>query len=88
MFCSTVRSGRSDSSWKHGGDAWRARGVRIGRRERLAVDQQMRPASGAQGPGKNLDEGRFAGAVLAEEGVDLAGARREMHIVHSATMPP
>jgi hypothetical protein len=36
---------------------------------------------GLIGPGKDLDQRRLAGAVLAEKGMDLAAIERERHVV-------
>ena len=54
------------------------RGLRVGEAHLLAL-----PGDGALvglvDPGEDLDEGRLAGAVLAEEAVHLAGADVEVH---------
>ena len=60
-----------------GRDAGALGGARIGGDERLAA--QENPAFvGAERPGEDLDEGALAGAVLADEGVDLAGGGMEL----------
>ena len=47
--------------------------------DRLAVEED-RPAVGLVDPGQDLDQGALAGAVLADEGVDLAGHQVERHV--------
>ena len=79
MFCSTVRSGISDSSWNTAAMPARLRGVGIGGAKGLAVDED-RAAVVADGAGEDLDEGALAGAVLAEQRVHLAGARAELGV--------
>jgi hypothetical protein len=37
--------------------------------------------TGLVDPGEYLDQGGFAGAVLADERVDLSGSQRERHLV-------
>ena len=41
----------------------------------LAVHVERRPESGTSAPGDDLDQGRLAGAVLADERMDFAGRR-------------
>ncbi len=77
MFCSTVRSGTSDSSWNTAEIAGALGGLGIGGGERLAAEQD-RAAVGAERAGQDLDEGALAGAVLAEQGMDLAGGGMEL----------
>ena len=50
---------------------------------RHAVDDE-RAGVGPLGAGDDLDQGRFAGAVLADERVDLAGAEVERHALERA----
>ena len=72
-----MRSGAIAGSWNTG--ARPRRWASLGRRsvDRLAVDAD-RPGVGAQHAGEDLDERRLAGAVGAEQGVDLAGRDREV----------
>lgn len=46
---------------------------------RLALPQDGTAVLGV-GPGKNLDEGAFAGAVFPHKGVDFPFAHREVHV--------
>jgi hypothetical protein len=46
------------------------------------------PSSGCDDARHDLDERRFAGAVLAEDRVDAPGARREIDAFSSARTPP
>ena len=62
---------------EHGGDAAFARLVGVGGAKLLAVDQDG-AAVVADRAGQDLDEGALAGAVLAEQRVDLAGAGGEL----------
>ncbi len=60
-----------------------AKTARIGRRCDLdgpAVVQQF-AGVGAVGAAQHLHQGRFSGAVLAEQHVNFAGAKRERHVV-------
>ena len=75
MFCSTVRSGMSDSSWNTAAMPARLRGVRVGGPEG-SPSTRIAARVVADGAGEDLDEGALAGAVLAEQRVHLAGARR------------
>ena len=77
MFCSTVRSGISDSSWNTAAMPRALRVVRIGGAKFLAIDQD-RAAVVPHRAGKDLDEGALAGAVLAEQRMHLAGAGAEL----------
>ena len=68
---------------KHHADAEPAGGARIGDAHRRAVEQDL-PVVRRQDAVDHLDEGRLAGAVLAEEGVDFAGPDAEMDVVVGA----
>jgi hypothetical protein len=54
------------------------RGVGITQWERFAVDLGTRSGIWLVEPGEDLDEGRLAGAVLADESVNLPGADLEV----------
>jgi len=60
-------------------DAGGAGVERPARRVRPAL-QDHAPGVGLKGAGEDLHEGALAGAVLADEGVDLAGANVEVHL--------
>ncbi len=60
-------------------DAGGERGARIGEAARRAVEPHG-PAVRLVGTAQNLDQGRLAGAVLADQRVDLAAAQRERHV--------
>src|SRR4051795_11547334 len=47
---------------------------------RLAVDADFAAGIGPVGARQNLHQRRFAGAVLAHQGMDLAGINREIHV--------
>ena len=64
---------------------WRCASRRAADRDRLAGEQDL-AAVRLVDAGHDLDQRRLAGAVLAEEGVDLA--RLEMHIEFSAFTRP
>ena len=76
MFCSTLRSGISDSSWKTAAMPAALAASGLGRAVGRAVEEDLAGVV-ADGAGEDLDQRGFAGAVLAEEGVDLAGAGGE-----------
>ena len=78
----------SDSSWNTAEMPARLRGARIGGGERRRRRTRIVPRVGPDRAGEDLDEGALAGAVLAEQGVHLAGARRGTRHRVSATMPP
>jgi hypothetical protein len=59
-------------------DAELARLGRVGDVDRLPVDQDV-ALVGDQGAGEDLDGGRLAGAVVAEQSRDLAGIDAEVH---------
>ena len=54
--------------------------LRIGQRDRLALPHHV-PLVGTVRPGEDLDQGRLAGAVLAEQAVHLTGADVEVDAV-------
>ena len=63
----------------HRDDAQAMRGLRVGDPPRRALDRDL-ALVGLNDPGQDLDERRLAGAVLADERVDGAGADREAHL--------
>ena len=76
MLSATVRSGISDSSWKM--QTMPASLAAAGEAKRhLAAVQQHAALVGRDDAGHDLDQRRFAGAVLAEDGVDAAGLDRQ-----------
>ena len=77
MFCSTVRSGTSDSSWKTAETPARWAALGSAATNGCAAEQDA-AFVGAERAGEDLDEGALAGAVLADEGVDLAGGGVEL----------
>ena len=60
------------------GDAGRLGLARAGEAHRRAVDRGSSPSSGAMHAGEDVHQRRLAGAVLAEERVDLAGLQVEV----------
>ena len=52
-----------------------------GRSEMSAVDEDLAPRVGAVDAADELDQGRLAGAVLSDQGVDLAAFEREVGVV-------
>ena len=72
MFSSTVRLGNSDRSWKMtwmpSAFAWCGVKLLMGH----AVDRDRAAWIGRMDAGEDLDEGRFAGAVLSDQAVDFA----------------
>ena len=77
MFCSTVRSGMSESSWNTAEMPARLRGARIGGEEGCPAEEDA-ALVGPDRAGEDLDEGAFSGAVLADQRVDLAGLGVEL----------
>ena len=65
---------------ENNGDAEFARRGRIVNRDRLAIVEK-RTAVGAIGAAQDFHQGRFAGAVLADQHVHFAGANFERHVV-------
>ena len=80
MLSATVRSGISDSSWKmQTMPAWLAAAGSA--KANLAAVQRHASLVGRDDAGHDLDERRFAGAVLAEDGVDAAGGDGQFGMV-------
>ena len=81
-FSATVRSGKRRGSWWTtaipSARAWAGPWI-VGL---LAVEPD-RPAVGLMDAGEDLDQRALAGAVLADECVDLAGQEIERHVVES-----
>ncbi len=65
---------------KHHGDAERQRFGRRRQHHRLAVEQHFAGRELVHA-GQRLGQRRFAGAVLADDGVDLAGLQREIDVL-------
>jgi hypothetical protein len=61
------------------GDAELLGGQRPGDRDVLAVEADGAPGIGLVGAGQHLHQGRFAGAVLAHQGMDLARIDGQVH---------
>ena len=59
------------------------RGGGVAEAERVPVDGRLRTGVGVVIPGEDLDEGRLARAVLADEGMDLVGFQLEVDAVES-----
>ena len=80
MFSATVNSSKSTVSWWMAVTpaSMAACGVREG--HRLAVDQDLAFVR-AVDAGQDLDEGRFAGAVLADQRGDLARIEGDADVV-------
>ena len=68
---------------EHHADAEPARGARIGDAHRRAVEEDL-PLVGREDAVDHLDEGRFAGAVFAEQRMDFAGLDGQVDIVVGA----
>ena len=82
MFSATVSSGNSSSSWctvaMPAACASRGEANRTGR----AIDEDLALVGLVQA-GHDLDEGGLAGAVLAHQGMHLAGAHVEADVGHA-----
>ena len=86
MLSATLSSGISDSSWKM--QTMPASLAAAGRGEGdLAALHRHASFVGRDDAGHDLDEGGFAGAVLAENGVDAAGVT-DSSAFSSARTPP
>ncbi len=79
MLSATDRSGITDSSWNTATMPTAFAACGLVKRDRLAVEGH-RALVGRHHAGDDLDQGRLAGAVLAEHGVDRGGAGREVDI--------
>ncbi len=55
----------------------------VARHDFHAIDPD-RPAIALNNPGDGLDQGRFAGAVLTQQGMNLAGIQRQVHSIKNA----
>ena len=76
-FSRTVSDGmRPRCWWTKLMPSARNRAGRERQRHRLAMHDQLAPGSGSWKPGEDLDQRRLARAVLAEQAVHLAAARR------------
>ena len=64
----------------HGADAGRERRAWLAKLDRVAVEEHAARV-GTVHAGDDLDEGRFAGAVLAHQGVDLARLQVERDVI-------
>ena len=80
MLSATERSGMSDSSWKM--QAMPARLAAAGEAKRdLAALEEHAALVGRDDAGHDLDQRRFAGAVLAEDGMDAAALDGELGLL-------
>ena len=75
-----VEVGQQREVLVEGLDAERARVVRLAEATRLAVDDDL-AGVGMHGAREHLDQRRLAGAVVADDGHDLARADREVDAV-------
>ena len=83
MFSGTVSASNSEKCWNTMPMPSRraARGLAM----RIGVPSQMiSPSSGGENAVDHLDEGRLAGAVLAEQRVDFAGPHGEIDVIVGA----
>ncbi len=80
MLSATLRSGISDSSWK-----MQTMPACVGRGRRgegdLAAVERHAAFVGRDDAGHDLDQGRFAGAVFAEDGVDAPGVTDKLGLL-------
>ena len=72
-----VEAGDEVEFLKDGGDAGRLRGARIGEAGRAALDQHL-AAVRLDDAGEDVHQGRFAGAVLAEQRMNFAALEIEV----------
>ena len=86
MFSVTVSDGTSVKCWwtMPSPAAMASRGEP--KRDRLAVEQDLAGVGPVQ-PGQDVHQRALAGAVLAEQGVDLAGAQVEVDVVVGERRP-
>jgi hypothetical protein len=80
MFSATLRSGKEQRLLIDGGDAVALRFRRAGHRDRRPGKQDLAMIRLIDA-GHDLDQRRLAGAVLAEQRVDLAGMERERDVI-------
>ena len=83
MLSATDRSGISDSSWKMQAMPAALAAAGEANDDRRAVEQHA-ALVGRDDAGHDLDQRRFAGAVLAEHGVDAAGLDRQVGVLQRA----
>ncbi len=83
MFSATVRSGNSSSSWCTTAMPFAAGGARRREGHACAVHPHL-AAVGAMHAAHDLDQSRFAGAVLAQQRMHFAGAHVERDVLQHA----
>ena len=81
MLSATERSGISDSSWKMQTMPAALAAAGSAKRDLAGPRAVIRPSSGCDDAGHDLDQRRFAGAVLAEDGMDAAAMDGELGLL-------
>ena len=88
MLSATLSSGISDSSWKTQTMPASLAAAGVAKRDLGAVQRSCVPSSGRNDAGQDLDQRRFPGAVLAQDGVDRRRPTTSSDAPSSAVTPP